>query len=87
MARKRKDVAGQGRTQAVRIACIVEGEGEMEALPILIRRIAKEQQFLQAPQIIPILASRGDFGPKGRSKVVGLVQLAMLTRLTSATAK
>lgn len=44
--------------QAVRIAVIVEGDGECQAVPVLIRRIARELDPGFVPTVLPPIRSR-----------------------------
>ena len=39
----------------LRLAAIVEGHGEVEAVPLLIRRIAAELDSVLVPQVDPVL--------------------------------
>jgi hypothetical protein len=76
MVHRKKQRTGHATHRTASIACIVEGRGEMDAVPILIRRIAKDLGVSPQPRIVTILASRGDFTERGHSKVVDLVKAA-----------
>jgi len=63
--------------QAVRIAVIVEGDGECQAVPVLIRRIARELDPGFVPAVLPPIRTRSSLLIKA-GELERAVQLAAL---------